>query len=180
VRTRVSRRFVIVLLLCACRPGICQTKNTSEEDRRGRPLQEYIQEFFLSDAVRCQEKGEWQLTAGVDSRQHIGTSSVLRTEYGLTNRLQLSAEVPYGLNEEETLDTRSRWSTVSLGIDYQIIRSSTPFALSVGMSFGVPVRSLSEIEYEPTILMAKSFHKLQVHASFVADVEEEKPSIQYN
>jgi hypothetical protein len=48
------------------------------------------------------------------------------------------------------------------------------------MAFGIPVRSNGEVEYEPTILLAKGFRRLQIHASFVADIEEEKPSFQYN
>jgi hypothetical protein len=55
-----------------------------------------------------------------------------------------------------------------------------PFALSVGIAFGIPVRFNGEVEYEPTLLVAKSFRKLQIHASFVADVEKDKPSFQYN
>jgi hypothetical protein len=143
-------------------------------------LKEYIQEFFLSDAVRCQERGEWQLTAGVDFRPSVGTVSLLKTEYGVTDRLQLGIELPYGLTEEESSESQSRWSTVSLGVEYQFIRSDYPFALSAGMAFGIPVRSNGEVEYEPTILIAKSFRKLQIHASIVADIEEEKPSFQYN
>jgi hypothetical protein len=39
-------------------------------------LPDYIQEFFLSDAVRNQDRGELQLTVGVDSRQKIGISCI--------------------------------------------------------------------------------------------------------
>jgi hypothetical protein len=180
MRALVGRLRFLFIVVCVSHVAICQENSASGADKSGHTLPEYIQEFFLSDAVRCQEKGEWQLTAGVDSRQHIGTSSLLKTQYGVTNRLQLGAELPYGLTEEETGATRSRWSTASLGVEYQIIRSNQPFALSAGIAIGVPVRSNGELEYEPTLLMAKGFRKLQIHASFVADIEEEKPSFQYN
>ena len=180
MRSLVARLAFLLVLVCFSRAAICQEDSASEAPSSKEPLTEYIQEFFLSDAVRTQAKGEWQFTAGVDSRQHVGTSSLLRTEYGVTNRLQLSVELPYGLTEEESAETRSRWSTATVGFEYQIIRSGRPFALSAGVAFGIPVRSEVEVEYEPTILMAKSFHKLQIHASFAADIEEEKPSLQYN
>ena len=180
MRVLVGRLAFVLSLACASHLAICQDSNARGGDQSKRPLPEYIQEFFLSDAVRCQEKGEWQLTAGVDSRHRIGTSSLLKTEYGVTNRLQLGAELPYGMTEEESSEVTSRWSTATLGVEYQIIRSDRPFALAVGMAFGIPVRSNGEVEYEPTILLAKNFHKLQIHASFVADIEEEKPSFQYN
>ncbi len=179
-RTCIGGSLILSALFCLSHFAVCQEASEGVAISHGHPLTEYIQDFFLSDAVRCQEKGEWQLTAAVDSRQHVGTSSLLKTEYGVTNRLQLGVELPYGLTEEETAETRTRWSTVSVGFEYQIIRSDRPFALSAGMAFGIPIRSKGEVEYEPTILMAKSFRKLQVHASLVADIEEEKPSFHYN
>lgn len=180
MRALIRRLAFLSSFVCVSHFATCQENSASSGDQSNHPLPEYIQEFFLSDAVRCQEKGEWQLTAGVDSRRHIGTSSLLKTEYGVTNRLQFGVELPYGVTEEERLESASQWKTVSLGVDYQIIRSDRPFALSVGMAFGIPVRSNGEVEYEPTILMAKSFRKLQIHANLVADIEEEKPSFQYN
>jgi len=84
------------------------------------------------------------------------------------------------MTEEEGSESASRWSTASLGFRYQIIRSDFPFALSVGMAFGVPVQSGGELEYQPTILAAKTFRGAQIHASFVADIEQERPSFQYN
>src|ERR1700758_3025316 len=140
MRTLVGRLAFVFSLVCVSHFAICQDNSASSGDHGKRPLPEYIQEFFLSDAVRCQEKGEWQLTAGVDSRQHIGKNSLLKTEYGVTNRLQFGVELPYGTTEEERLETTSRWSTAILGVEYQIMRSDRPFALSAGIAFGIPVR----------------------------------------
>jgi len=143
-------------------------------------MTEFIQGFFLSDAVRNQNKGEVQFTLGVDSRRGLGTNTVLQTEYGLTNRLQLNFAMPYGFTGGKDSEVAASWSTASLGFQYQIIRSDTPFALSAGMAIGVPVKPNSRLKYEPTILAAKTFRKLQVHASFLADVEQWQPSLQYN
>ena len=140
----------------------------------------YIEEFFLSDAVRNEDKGELQFTFALDSRKTLGTNTVLEVEYGLTNRLQLNFELPYGITAGENSEIPASWSTTSLGVQYQILRSSSPFALSAGMAFEVPVERNSQLEYEPTVLAAKAFRKLQVHASFEADVEEWKPSLEYN
>jgi len=181
MRTRVGRLALLLLLFCIFPIAVCQDAS-SHIGKHGRPpITEYIEEFFLSDAVRNQDKGEVQLTFGVDSRQTIGTSTTLNMEYGVTRRLQLGFELPYGMTEEEGSESASRWSTASLGFRYQIIRSDFPFALSVGMAFGVPVQSGGALEYQPTILAAKTFRGAQIHASFVADIEEEKkPSFQYN
>jgi hypothetical protein len=72
------------------------------------------------------------------------------------------------------------WGTTSLGLQYQIIRSDWPFALTAGMSFGIPVKPGVEREFEPELLAAKTFGRVQVHASFVADLEGGRPSFQYN
>lgn len=139
-----------------------------------------MQEFFLSDAVRTQDRGEWQFAFGVDSREHIGATDTLTVEYGLTRKLQLDFDLPYGISEEEALESKSRWGTADLGLKYQIIHSSS-LALSVGMLVGVPVTVGAETEYQPTILLAKAFRRAQIHASFVTIAEKkEKPSFQYN
>jgi hypothetical protein len=170
------------LLLSAVLPlkADCQEIGAAFGKQGRPPLQEYIEEFFLSDAVRNQDKGELQFSFGVDSRQKMGTTTSLKTEYGITRRLQLNAELPYGVTEEERSESTSRWSTASLGFQYQIIRSDFPFALSAGMAVGVPVSSTGEVEYQPMILAAKAFRRAQLHASFVADIEEEESAFQYN
>ena len=182
MRALVGCLSLPLLLLAACYPPIadCQEIDAAFGKQGRPPLQEYVEEFFLSEAVRNQDRGELQLTFGVDSRQEIGTSTSLKTEYGLTRRLQLTVELPYGVTEEESSEGASRWSTASLGFQYQIIRSDSPFALSVGMALGVPVRSAGEVEYQPMILAAKAFRKSQLHASFAADIAEEESSFQYN
>jgi len=176
----VSCFCYLPLAACLSPLAVCQKSGASVCKHNRPPLPEYIQEFFLSDAVRNQDKGEVQLTFGVDSRQRIGTSALLKMEYGVTRRLQFGFELPYGMTEEAGSESASRWSTASLGFRYQIIRGDFPFALSAGMAFGVPLRSGGEVEYQPMILAAKSFRRAQVHASLVADIEEEKPSFQYN
>lgn len=160
--------------------SICQHSSATRDIKLRPPLTEYVEEFFLSDAVRNQDRGELQLTLGVDSRRAIGTNTSLRMEYGVTKRIQVSSELLYGRTDEESLESSSGLSTTSLVVQYQIIRSTSPFALSVGMVFEVPVRANGEVEYQPSILAAKTFRKVQVHTSFVADIEEEKPSFQYN
>jgi hypothetical protein len=177
---RISYLALPLLTLCGSPVAVCQDDRSPTSGNSKAPLPEYIEEFFLSDAVRNQDKGELQFTLGVESRQDVGTNAVVKMEYGVTKRVQLSFELPYGMTEEEISEGSSRWSTSSLGLQYQIIRSDFPFALSAGMAFGVPVKSGREVEYQPTILAARAFRRAQVHASFVAVLEKWKPSFQYN
>jgi hypothetical protein len=95
----VSRVVLLLLLTGPCILAVCQDQEISRSSNA--PLPEYVQEFFLSDAVRSQEKGELQITFGVDSRHGSGTNAFVKSEFGLTDRLQLSAEVPYGKGDED-------------------------------------------------------------------------------
>jgi len=112
-------------------------------------MPEYIQEFFLSDAVRNEDRGELQFTLRVDSRRSLGTNMMLQREYGLTNRLHLNFETPYGVTAGRNSELASSLSRANLGFQYQIMRSDTPFALSAGMAFGIQVKPNSQAEYEP-------------------------------
>jgi len=140
---------------------------------------EYVEEFFLSDAVRNQNKGELQVTVGVDSQRNIGTSGNLKLEYGLTRRLQFGFEQSYGNADEQLPRASSQWGPASAGMQYQICSSSTS-ALSVGFAFGIPSDAESEIEFQPTILAARTFRRAQIHASFGTGLGKERPSFQYN
>src|SRR5262249_32907367 len=97
--SHTCRLALLIVAVCCSRATLCQDSVTRTSNRPVFP--EYIQEFFLSDAVRCQGKGEVQLTVAVDSRQQLGTSFVTKIEYGVTSRLQFGFELPYGTTEEE-------------------------------------------------------------------------------
>jgi hypothetical protein len=139
----------------------------------------YIEEFFLSEAVRNEDQGELQMTLGADFRRSLGSNAVLELEYGLTGRLQVSAELPYGITAQQYSEVPAGWSSATLGLQYQIVRKST-YALTAGMSVGFPVNQRGERGWEPTVLAARAFGKLQVQGSVVAEVERESRSFAYN
>jgi hypothetical protein len=125
------------LWLCLSPSAVCQS-NVSDHNKP--PLPEYIQEFFLSDAVRNQERGEFQLTVGVETRHTIGTNATPKMEYGVTERFQVGLDLPYRVSEEEYWEDSSKLKRMNLGVRYQIIKSDTLFALSVGIDSGVGKR----------------------------------------
>lgn len=148
-------------------------------------MPEYIEDFFLSDAVRSENRGELQLTVdAMSSRNHRsaadGSSAGLDLEYGLTDRLQLSMELPYGIHSTATSEIPARWSAISTGVLYQFIRSSHPFALSAGAGADLPLNSRGEMGFEPELVMAKVFGRVQVHASFEPEFSKDDTSLNYN
>ena len=175
-----ARIAMISLIIVYGITARCQDSASGNSNIRA-PMPEYIQEFFLSDAVRCQDKGELQFTIATESRNLVGTNADLQVEYGVTDRLQVDIGVPYGIvAHRDEGEVVPGWNSFSVGFLYQLIRSDRLFALSAGMAMDLPLRSQGELGYEPAILLARSFHKLQVHASVVSEIERLKPTFAYN
>jgi hypothetical protein len=156
----------------------CQTN--SPANTASKPMPEYIEDFFLSEAVRSEDKNELQSTLSAESFRRNGTDADLEFEYGLTNRLQLSTELPYGIQSSVQSEVPASWSIVSLGVQYQFLRSSHPFAFTAGLATDLPVTSRGEFALEPGLLAAKQFHFTQIHASFEADLANEERDYSYN
>lgn len=149
------------------------------------PLPEYIEEFFLSEAVRSEERGELQLTVGGAAFRGRGSSkdgeSVdLDVEFGLTDRLQLGLETPYGIQSTPMSEIPVSWSTTDVSLLYQFIRGNRPFALSGSMGVNTPLTSRGVSSYEPELLIAKAFGKLQIHTSVIPELGGDDTSLEYN
>ena len=171
---RVVNRLILLLLLPRlCALAFCQGQQISHSS--SAPLPEYVQEFFLADAVRSQEKGELQVTFGFDFRHGSGTNAFMKSEFGVTDRLQLSAEVPYGEGDEDIPASSPTWSTPKVGVQYQIIHGQVPFSLTAGIHTELSSR---EIEWEPSIIAARAVGKMQLHASVSANIRAAKPSFE--
>jgi hypothetical protein len=145
----------------------------------------YIEEFFLSEAVRSEEHGELQLTLdGMASKGRgsaaDGKSADLDIEYGITRRLQFGMEMPYGIQSTATSELPVSWSTLNTSLLYQFIRSNHPFALSGAMGVNWPLTSRGSVSYEPEVMAAKGFGKLQIHASLIPEISDDETSLAYN
>ncbi len=145
----------------------------------------YIEEFFLSEAVRSEENGELQLTLSSTAfrgRGSVmdGSSAGLDIEYGLTDRLQLGLEVPYGIQSRPTSEIPTSWSTADLSVLYQFIRGNHPFALSGALGVNAPLTARGNWSYEPELMIAKAFGTLQIHTSVIPELGGGDSSLEYN
>lgn len=165
--------FAAFLSLCATLPARAQNAPANTPNA---PMQNLVEEFLLSDAVRAEDRGELQFTVGAAGLRHRGTDADLDIEYGITNRLQFTFEAPYGIVQRPLSDTPARWSTASIGGLYQFIRSDHSFALAAAFGVGVPVSSRGDYDYEPEILIAKGFGRSQIHFSGGGDFSKEDSS----
>lgn len=159
------------------------TVKTASEVQDVLPV--YIEEFFLSEAVRSEEHGELQFT--LDGMAFKGRGSAadgksagLNIEYGMTRRLQFGMEMPYGIQSTATSELPVSWSTLNASLLYQFIRGNHPFALCGAMGVNLPLTSRGSVSYEPEVLAAKGFGKLQIHASFLPELSEDDKSLAYN
>jgi hypothetical protein len=130
--------------------------------------------------VRSQEKGELQVTIAVDSRQSMGTNLFMKFQFGLIGRLQLSAEVPYGKDDEDMLSHATSWNLPKLGFEYQIIRGREPFSLAAGIALEPPFGSIRKTEWEPTVMAARALGRLQVHVSVSSTIQAEHRSFEFD
>ena len=140
----------------------------------------WIEEFFHSEAVRSQEKGEWQSTLDAEVFRKSGTDAELGFEYGLNDRLQLNAELPYGFRSNVESEAPLSWSTVSVGAKYQLLRSSRPFAMTAGFGADLPATARGEFSWDPEILVAKQLRDIQLHGNLIADIAKDSREYEYN
>ncbi|MGB9407337.1 MAG: hypothetical protein WCA89_07355 [Terracidiphilus sp.] len=192
----LTRRVLLALLIAASLAGLktaamgqapgakpAPTAKTAPKAQDILPV--YIEEFFLSEAVRSEEHGELQWTIdGMASRGKgsaaDGKSAELDIEYGITRRLQLGMETPYGIQSTITSEIPVSWSTLNASLLYQFIRSNHPFALSGAMGVNLPLTSRGSVSYEPEVMAAKGFGKLQIHTSFIPELSGDDKSLEYN
>jgi hypothetical protein len=162
-----------------------QTQGAKPAPTSQNVLPEYIEEFFLSEAVRSEEHGELQLTVdGMTSSGRgspaDGKSAGFDIEYGITRRLQLGIEAPYGIQSTASSDLPVSWSTLNASLLYQFIRSNHPFALCASLGVNLPLTSRGQASFEPELLLEKGVGKLQVHASFIPESGSGNTSLEYN
>jgi len=136
--------------------------------------------------VRSEEQTELQLTVDAAAFRGRGSSmdgksAGLDIEYGLTDRLQLGFEAPYGIQSTSTSETPTSWSSADISILYQFIRGNHPFALSGAMGVNAPLTARGgDLGYEPELLIAKAWGRFQIHTSFVPELGGDDTSLEYN
>lgn len=144
------------------------------------PMSTWIEEFFRSEAVRSEDKGELQSTLEAEGFRKNGADAELDFEYGVSDRLQLNAELPFGILSAAQSEVPPSWSSVNVGIVYQFVRSTHPFALSAGLGASLATSRRGEFAWEPEVLAAKQLGPMQLHASFLADLAKDSREYEYN
>jgi hypothetical protein len=133
-------------------------------------LPELIQELFIAETVYPQGAGEVQLTA--DARFADAGTARLLVEYGITDRLQVSATTPYLELEDGGTD-----ETVSAGVLYNLVNTRA-LAASVSLEATIPTGdNESDIEWEPSLVVAREVGMAQLHASVAAGITSDETEL---
>ena len=146
-------------------------------------------EFFLGQSVQTQPQGSLQMIVGgshergSDAQGSQRFSEITaRAEYGVTDRLQLQAALPYQIDDRPgSYTSQDNVGNVQVGATYSLLRADDPISMSAGMDVQIPVghqanlnrmdvRGSDQTLYKPQLIVARDFGPTQVHANAQAEL----------
>ncbi len=133
-------------------------------------LPELVQELFQAEAAYPQEAGEIQLTVAARPQ-----NARLLVEYGITDRLQVSAATPYLQLDQ---DSEEAWEA---GVLYNLVNGPDR-AVSVSLEVEIPTSGDgTAVSWEPALIAARRMGSVQLHgtlaASWSRDESELSPGV---
>jgi hypothetical protein len=173
---------VALVLLLSCLPAIADEKK--EEEKVG----ELTNELFVGEKLYIQDKGELYLVLeGAFARTNDGkeTEASGELKYGVTDRLQLSAEFPVERVNPDNGETHQGISDLTLAFNYNFLQSDK-FAAGVRSAFVLPTgddkRDLGggEFVWEPQILTATQIGKAELYIGVGGEIGEDHNAFTYS
>lgn len=156
-------------------------------------------EFFLGQSVQTQPQGSLQMIVGgshergSESQGSTRFSELkARAEYGVTDRLQLQAEVPYQIDDRPgSYTSQDNVGNVQVGATYSLLRADDPISMSAGMDVQIPVghqaalnqmdvRASDQTIYKPQLIVGRDFGPTQIHANAQAELGSGVRGLDYN
>lgn len=158
-----------------------------------RQINRTVDELFMTQTVQTEQAGELQLSVGA-MHQRDGdlrfSEIATRAEYGLTDRLQLQAQLPFQINDRPSnFDAQTDVSNLQVGASYSILRGDDPISLSAAMDVALPIgdqtampdgRNDDQTIWKPSLMVARDFGAAQVHADAQAEMSGGDDAINYN
>lgn len=158
-----------------------------------------VDQLFMGRTVHTQEQGTAEISLGV-SHERMGSNMSdrrfnevkARAEVGVTDRLQLQAELPYQIDDRPgTFDAQENVGNIEVGAMYSLLRGDDPISLSAGLDVAIPVgrqaslpssdmRSSDMTVWKPNMIVARDFGPVQVHTNLEAQLSEETRGFNYD
>lgn len=178
-----TKNFSRMIALAACiGVGLAAEANAQLVlEPNGPRISEPIQEFFLGQTVYTQHQGDLELSVGGSHRRDADlrmTTLSARAEYGITNDLQVQAEVPMSMIDHPGgYIVNAFGDNISVGAMYNVLPGGTdPIALSAAMDVQFPTGSdfspnhSSTVIYKPNLIVARDLGPTQIHANAQAEI----------
>jgi len=159
-----------------------------------------VDQLFMGRTVQTQDQGTVEMSIGMShERSSVSQGSErfneikARGEYGVTDRLQLSAELPYQIEDRpgSTFSAQENVGNVEVGAMYSLLRADDPISLSAGLDVQIPVghqanlpstdmRSSDQTLWKPSLIVARDFGGMQVHTNLQAELGGDQRGFNYD
>jgi hypothetical protein len=159
------------------------------DEEVSRPAEELIK----GQTVYTQPQGTTQMILSgsqIRSGDMRDSRVSARAEYGVTDRLQLQAEVPLDITDRSSNFTaQSGVSHVSGGATYRFTGIGSPVAVAAGMDVDVPLAKATDVTgdrpasgpmFKPSLIMATGSGAVTVHGSAQAELGEPTRALNYS
>ena len=168
-----------ILLAVVLVPFSWAGASESEDDQ-----EELIQEFFTAETAVVQEKGEVQLTLGIQYFEE-GETKIWETpfvlEFGITDQLQVAASTTHFWDKQSGMKQASGLGEVSVEIAYGILTDMDKLVLTAGLEAVFPEQDQrdsqiqeDETEWEPFAIIARQIGAGQIHLGTGVSLEEKE------
>jgi hypothetical protein len=160
-----------------------------DDHAHANALPQQVHEFFLTEAVFSNERGEYQPYIAADYRRHSAdlwhTRLNVGLEYGVTDRLQVAVSIPWVAVHDADDGGGSGAGDLSAEIFYNVIPTTASIALSVAAGLVLPTGDANrgfgedEEELELTMIMAGRAASVQWQFNLGGEWTEEQGELVY-
>jgi len=153
-------------------------------------ISRHVDQLPMGRTVQTQEKGSTEISigasherSGVDQGSQRFSEIKARAEVGVTDRLQLEAELPYQVDDRpgSSFQAQENFGNVQVGGTYSLMRDNDPVSMSAGVDVQIPVghqaalpsrdlRASDQTIWKPSLIVARDFGPMQVHTNMQAEL----------
>jgi len=159
-----------------------------------------VEQLPMGRTVQTQRQGETEISigasherSGVDQGSQRFSEIKARAEVGITDRLQLQAELPYQVDDRpgSTFNAQENVGNVQVGATYSLLRADDPISMSAGLDVQIPVghqaslpsndmRASDQTLWKPSLIVARDFGPVQVHTNMQAALGADHQGFNYD
>lgn len=168
---------------CALVVGLTASPDATAQVYIDSDVDRPAEELMVGQTVYTQPQGVTQMIlSGSQERDDDfrGSKVSARAEFGLTDRLQVQAEVPFDITDRSSnFAAQSGISRVEAGAKYLITEPGSDVGFAAGMDIEVPLAKASDMTgdrptegplYKPSLIIAAGGGPVTVHGSAQAEL----------